>query len=121
MAPKVSRCGVTNCVSSRRKPPAASRPARWIKRDLRSIGLAVEHALAEKGGAERDTIEAADERAVAPCLDRMNPAQIEKLAIEPLDALIDPGFLAPGADAGTGVDHRLEIADRCGPRNGPSG
>ena len=67
------------------------------ERDLRSIALVGEHALAEEGAVERDAIEAADEARAAPHLDGVAMAEAEQVAIEPADALVDPGGAAPRA------------------------
>ena len=53
------------------------------ERDLRGIGRAVEHALAEENPAEAHAIEAADERAGVPAFDGMDVAGVEQGAIEP--------------------------------------
>ncbi len=56
------------------------------ERDLRGVALAVEHALAEEGAAEPHAVEAADQPAVAPDLDRVAVAEVEQLAVEAADA-----------------------------------
>jgi hypothetical protein len=49
------------------------------ERDLRRVSASAEHALAEKGSAKLDAIEAADERIAAPHLDRMGmPRGVER-------------------------------------------
>ena len=45
------------------------------QRHLRRVGDAVEHRLAEERAAERDAVEAADQRAVLPRLDRVREAR----------------------------------------------
>src|SRR5690606_21916501 len=55
------------------------------QRHLGGVGLAAEHALAEEGGADRDAIEAADKPSVAPALDGVAVAGVEKRAVEPAD------------------------------------
>ena len=54
-----------------------SRATRCVSATFEASRLAVEHALAEKGAAHRDAIEAADELAVAPAFDRMGEAHVE--------------------------------------------
>ena len=54
--------------------------------ELRGVAAAAEHALAEEGGAERDAVEAARQRAVLPDLDGMGMAQAVQLAVERQDA-----------------------------------
>jgi hypothetical protein len=67
------------------------------QRDLRRIAARREHAFAEKGGAEIDSVEAADERALVPAFDRMGVAALVEQAIASFDVGVDPGLLALGA------------------------
>ena len=70
----------------------------------------MEHALAEKGAPESDAVEPADETPIKAAFDRMGEANIEQLAIKPVDFGVDPGPLASKRGSGAGVDHRVEIA-----------
>ncbi len=54
----------------------------------------MKHALAEKRRAEADAVEAADEFAREPDLDRMRLAARVQRGVEPHDLGVDPGFLA---------------------------
>ena len=65
------------------------------QRDLRGVGLAMEHALAEERRPEADAVEAADELARRARLHRVAMADVEELAIEPADAVVDPGLGPP--------------------------
>src|SRR3546814_2564081 len=49
------------------------------ERDLRGVGLPAHHALAEKGEAEREAVEAADEPIARPAFDRMCEAPVMQL------------------------------------------
>jgi hypothetical protein len=66
------------------------------ERDLGGIGYAAEHALAEKGAAERDAIKPADQRAAnltsRPDLDRMGMTVTMEDAVSLFDLRVDPGF-----------------------------
>ena len=79
------------------------------QRDLRGVALPREHAFAEEGGAEADAVEAADQLSVAPGLDGVAGADVEQLAVEPADALVDPGLRPRRGGVGAAVDDRLEI------------
>ena len=76
------------------------------ERDLRRIGSAAEHALAEKGAAELHAVEAADQLGAFPDLDRMGMARAVERDHRVLELGVDPGLLAFGA----GGDHAGEIA-----------
>ena len=52
------------------------------QRDLRGVALAVEHALAEEGGAEPHAVEPADQPPVPVGLDGVAMAEVEELAVE---------------------------------------
>ena len=64
------------------------------QRHLRGVAHAMEHALAEEGAAETDTIKPADEVAVLPDLDAVAMAELVQAEIEVADALVDPGIVA---------------------------
>ena len=61
------------------------------QRNLRRIGAARHHALAEKGPAERHAIETADQFLAVPTFDRMGKADLVQMAIGALDRIVDPG------------------------------
>ncbi len=67
-------------------------------RDLRRVGRAAEHAFAEKGAAQLDAVEAADQPTIlVPRLDRMGVAQCVQRQDGALDLVVDPRLLAVGA------------------------
>ena len=80
------------------------------ERDLRSVARAVEHALAEKGAAETDAIEAADQLLAVIDLDGVAVAALVELAIEIADAGVDPGARASRLRLRAAVDDGIEIA-----------
>src|SRR5262249_50005006 len=59
------------------------------ERDLGGIARAVKHALAEEGAAERDAVEAADQRLVLVDLEAVAMPPLVQLAVELADALVD--------------------------------
>src|SRR5688572_32036405 len=79
------------------------------ERHLRGVALAVEHALAKEGGAERHPVETADEPAVPIHLDRVAMAEVEQLAVKPADAGVDPGLVAVAARLGATGDDGVEV------------
>src|SRR5438445_8879807 len=80
------------------------------QRDLGSVALAVEHALAEIGPPERNPVEAADQAIAVVDFDTVAMAALVELAIERADSVIDPGARPIGQRLGTAVDHPVEIA-----------
>ena len=67
------------------------------ERDERHFGRvtdAMEHRLPEERGAEMDTVESADERAVLPAFDRVREPQPVERHIALQDVLADPGAVA---------------------------
>ena len=78
--------------------------------DLRSVALIGEHAFAEVGAVESDAIETAHEAIAVPNLDRVAVAEVEQVAVERADAVVDPRRAATGP-RGRG----------CGPQGGYSG
>jgi len=85
-------------------------PDQVDERDFRRVALEVKHALAEKRAAERNAVEAAHEFSVAPGFDGVAMAAAEKFAVEPPDALVDPGLAPAGRGGGASVDDRVEVA-----------
>ncbi len=61
------------------------------ERDLGGVADGVEHALAEKGAAETDAIEAADQLLAVIDFDGVAVAALVELAIEIADTDVDPG------------------------------
>jgi len=61
------------------------------ERDLGRVIGAAEHALAEKGAADRDAIKPADQPVAVPAFDGMGVALPVKRAIEIDDRRVDPG------------------------------
>ncbi len=67
------------------------------ERHLRGIGAEREHALAEKGAAEADAVQAAHQLALFADFDRMGVAILVKPDVAGLDLGIDPGVGSAGA------------------------
>src|SRR5258708_35704333 len=65
------------------------------QRHFRSVAGAMEHALAEKGAAEVDAIEPADQLVSLPDFDTVAMPEFVQPDIEIADALVDPGVVAP--------------------------
>lgn len=74
------------------------------ERDLGRVRPGREHAFAEKGAAEPDPVEPADQLALAPHLDRMGVAGGVEQRVAALDLGVDPGLLAIGAAAEDGAE-----------------
>ena len=76
--PSDARWSVRHCTSSTRRSACSSRSRSTSadQRDLRGVGDPVEHRLAGEEPADRDAVQAADELAVPPGLDRVRPAQL---------------------------------------------
>lgn len=66
------------------------------QRDLGGVGRAADHAFAEKGAAEREAIEPADQSIAVPAFDRMRIAQSVEGDEHVLDRMVDPGIGAVG-------------------------
>ncbi len=79
------------------------------ERHLAGVALGGEHALAEEGAVQRHAVEAADQLAVRPRLDRVAVAGVEQVAVERPDLAVDPGGAAAGPRGGAAVDHALEV------------
>ena len=60
------------------------------QRNLAGVTFAAEHAFAEERSADSNTVEPANELAIAPCLDAMNVAAVVQLSIEGDDVVVDP-------------------------------
>ena len=65
--------------------------------DLGGVAAEGKHALPEKGGAKRDSVEPADQLAILPALDAMGMAFPEQQIVAFLDIGVDPGLFAIGA------------------------
>src|SRR4051794_37061914 len=78
------------------------------QRDLGGVARVVKHALAEKGAAERDAIEAADELRAVIDLDGVAMAALEQSAVDAPDTHVDPGAAAVGLRLRAALDDRLE-------------
>ncbi len=79
------------------------------KGDFGRIGCAMKHAFAEEGGAEMNAVKPARKRAIRPALDRVDPANVEELAVEPFDPFVNPGLLSALAGSGATVDYGVKI------------
>src|SRR5271166_4551700 len=89
---------------------AAAQPRREMhESDLRCVRLAMKHAFTKECAAEMDAIKPAGESSLMPRFDGMDAAQIEKLAIEAPDSMIDPGLFAIRIRGRAAVDHGVEI------------
>src|SRR6185369_51997 len=80
------------------------------ERDLGRVARAMEHAFAEEGAAERDAVEAADQRVAVVDLDAVAMPALVELVVEHADAGIDPGALTPWLRLGAAVQHAVEVA-----------
>src|SRR4029078_9230007 len=80
------------------------------ERHLRTTALVEDHALAEEGAVQRDTVEAADEATVVPHFDGVAMAEAEQVAIKPADTLVDQGGAAPGPRGGAALDDALDVS-----------
>ena len=80
-----------NWQSSSVNPPTRSRADQPGDRDLRRIARAADHRFAEKGAAEREAVEPADQRLAVPHLDRMREALCVERDEDLLDLPVDPG------------------------------
>ncbi|GAA4035411.1 hypothetical protein GCM10022281_14750 [Sphingomonas rosea] len=60
--------------------------------DLGGIAAAAEHAFAEEGAAERDAVDAADQRFAFPNFDRMGRAALMERDHGLFDRAVDPGL-----------------------------
>ena len=79
------------------------------QRHLRRVGLVGKHRLAEEHPAKRQTIQAADEFAPAPGLDRVSVAKRVKVAVGHRHLPCDPrAVLRIAHDARASIDHRSE-------------
>src|SRR5579864_7504501 len=100
--PREMRCqelGVEQAIA------AAAQPRDEMgERDLARIANSAEHALAEKGGAERDAVEPADQLVPLPAFDAVRGAALEKSGVEPHDLVVDPGPRAGFARLGAAAD-----------------
>ncbi len=76
--------------------------------DLRGVGGAVKHALAEKGASQRQAVKPAGQFAVAPGLDGVDEAHFEQFAEQGGDGVVDPGLFAPRPALGAACEHGVE-------------
>lgn len=60
------------------------------QRNFRGVACAGNHALTEKGAAERNPVEAARQLAVDPAFDAVGEAQRVKVRVALLDRAVDP-------------------------------
>ena len=83
---------MVNWVSSSAKPPRLQPRDQMDQATFEASRSRREHAFAEERRAERHAVEAADQLAVPPGLDRVAVAAREELAIELADRRVDPGL-----------------------------
>jgi hypothetical protein len=107
---------------------AADQPRRQVDQgDLRGVGLAAEHALAEEGAGERHAVEAAHQPPLAPALDGVRMTLRMEFGVQLLDGVVDPGLAAVQRGLGAkrddraegGVDADLEVVLTHGARQAP--
>jgi len=90
--------------------PAMIEPGGEIDQcNLAGVTLARKHAFAEKRTGDPDPVESAHQGAIAPDLNGMAVAEVEQLAVERANALVDPGAVAPGMRLRAAIYDRLEI------------
>ncbi len=77
--------------------------------DLAGVALARKHGFAEEHAPDRHAIEAADQRAVAPYLDRMGVAQRVQLGVCGAHFRAEPGAGVAGTNGGTVADDAIEV------------
>src|ERR1043165_6321402 len=81
------------------------------QRELRGVGLAVEHRLAGEDAAGVDAVQAAGERAVAPGLDAVRVAGLVQPRVGGDDARVDPRAVLLGTRrGGAAADDGAEVA-----------
>src|SRR5438445_4637187 len=91
--------------------PAEPQAGRQMhERDLAGVGRTAEHAFAEKGGADRDAVEPANQHIPAPRFDTVRGTAGEEPRIEPYDLVVDPGVGALFGRFRAAADHLLECA-----------
>lgn len=78
------------------------------QRHLRGVAPSREHALAEEGPAQRDTVETSHELFIEPALEAVGVAQLVKAHVEPFDRAVDPGLGAARPGGGAGQDDLME-------------
>ena len=76
--------------------------------DFRCVALAAEHAFAEEGATERDTVQAAYQGFVAPAFDAVGLAAGVQLDVEPAYRGVDPAVFPARAGGGAGVEDGVE-------------
>src|SRR5262245_17642014 len=79
------------------------------ERHLAGVALQREHALAEEGAVEGHAVEASDQLAPGPGLDRVAVPRLEKIAVERPDLGVDPGGAPARSRRRTARDHALEV------------
>ena len=87
-------------------PPARAQARDEVReRNLGRIARPADHRFAEKGAAERDAVEAADQFAILPALDAMRVADLEQPIVTRLDHRIDPRRGSVARGLGTQRNH----------------
>lgn len=72
-------------------PAAGAKPRDEMReRDLRCVANAADHRFAEKGAAQRDAVQAADQFAHLPAFDAVRMAEAEQPVVTRLDHRVDP-------------------------------
>src|SRR5580700_150914 len=80
------------------------------ERDLGSVTLAMKHALAEKRAPETHAVKAAGQLAVFVCFDGVTIAALVELAVQIVNAGVDPGPRAPWRWLCAAGNYCIEIA-----------
>jgi hypothetical protein len=78
--------------------------------DFGSVAFAVEHALAEKCASETDAVEAAHQHVVLVHLDSVTIAALIELAIQIVNARVDPGPRTPRCRVRAAANDGVKVA-----------
>ena len=84
----------------------------FCRLDLRGVGAAREHRLAEKHPADRDAVNSAGELAVHPDFDRVREAGGVQRAVGAAHRLAEPRAGVVRARRGATVEHAPQTRDR---------
>jgi len=97
--------------SIRTRVLAMAQPGDQVRqRQLAGLGLAAEHAFAEKGAAQRHAVEPADQLAVDARLHAVRVPAFVQRSVKRADVWIDPGVFAIDVWLGAEIDHGFEVA-----------
>ncbi len=92
-------------------PAAGDQPRDEMReRDLRGVAHAADHRFAEKGAAQCDAVESADQLALLPAFDAVGMAEAEEPLVARFDHRVDPRRRAVGGGLGAERHHVCEGA-----------